>query len=244
MNNLTNETLPALPAAWIDRLWQRFYAMYGNRFADMWRALDPDAVKQAWAEDLHGYTAEELKRGLEWCRSKEWPPTLPEFMAACRPKADPKIEWAEAVEQMRIRLEGRGLDNWSRPQVYWAAVAIGWYDLNNTSWDTIRPRWIAAITKAKGDPIPAYVAALPKPGAQTVTAEAAEARMGELKAAVMSANLAAPGLSWAYRLMEREASGERLFPLSAAYWREAIGLPADANAKHEWQKTTEAKNAA
>ena len=125
MNQIANATLPALPSEWIDRLWQRFMLMYGNKFADMWRDLDPVAVKHAWGEELYGYTADELKRGLAWCKTQTWPPTLPEFMCACRPVLDAKTEWAEACEQMRVRLEGKGLDRWTRPEVYWAAVSIG-----------------------------------------------------------------------------------------------------------------------
>lgn len=36
---------------------------------------------------------------------------------------------------------------------------------------------------------------------------------------------------WAYRLMEREASGERINQVAAQFWREALGYPADIDAK-------------
>ncbi len=234
MNQLTNETLPALPSAWINRLWQRFLIMYGNKFADMWRDLNPDAVKQAWAEDLAGYNADELKRGLEWCKAQAWPPTLPEFMTACRPVLDAKSEWAEACDQMRIRLEGRGEDRWTRPQVYWAAVAIGAFDLNNTSWDQINARWKAALATAKTDPIPEYRAALPAPGKHTVTREEAKDRMAEILKAVDAVSLPGTtkeGTKWAYSLMEREANGEAVNHIAAQFWREALGYPKDADAK-------------
>jgi len=40
-----------------------------------------------WREGLAGVTAEELKRGLEaWQES--WPPSLPEFRAACLGKSE------------------------------------------------------------------------------------------------------------------------------------------------------------
>lgn len=184
MNQLTSETLPALPSAWIDRIWQRFFMMYGNKFADMWRGLEPDAVKRAWAEDLAGYSAEEIKRGIDWCKSQDWPPTLPAFMAACRPVMGARTEWAEACEQMRIRLEGKGADVWSRPQVYWAAVSVGWYDLNNTAWEQIKARWENALENAKSDPIPEYRAALPAPGKQSMSREEAESTLAKLKAMV------------------------------------------------------------
>lgn len=234
MNQLTNETLPALPSEWIDRLWQRFLLMYGNKFTDMWRDLDPDAVKRAWAEDLAGYRGDELKRGLEWCKTQKWPPTLPEFMTACRPVMDAKTEWAEACEQMRIRLEGRGSDTWSRPQVYWAAVAIGWYDLNGTPWEKMQSRWNAAIGKARPDPIPEYHAALPSPGRQTVTKDDAVDRMAELKQKIEATSLPGTtkaGTQWAYALMVREAAGEQVDAVAAQFWREALGYPKDQDAR-------------
>lgn len=231
MSQLTQAPLTPLPSAWIERLWTLFAAMYGNKFLDMWRGLDISEVKQAWAEDLADYTAEELKRGLTWCKSQQWPPTLPEFMTACRPVLDTKTEWAEACEQMRIRLEGRGGDTWTRPQVYWAAVAIGWYDLNSTSWDQIRTRWINALTNAKQDAIPAYLAALPAPGKQTVTKAESVDRMAEIKTAIASIGTTKAGTKWAYALMEREANGEALINHAAKAWREVLGYPADMDAK-------------
>lgn len=230
MNQLTNETLPPLQSAWIDRLWQRFLMMYGNKFADMWRDLDPNAVKRAWAEDLAGYSADELKRGLDWCKTQDWPPTLPAFMTACRPVADARSEWAEACEQMRIRLEGNGGDVWSRPEVYWAAVAVGWYDLNSTAWEQIKTRWSNALASAKTDPIPEYRAALPAPGKTTVTREQAADRLDEIRSKV-SLGTTKAGTKWAYDLMVREAAGDSVEHIAAQFWREALGYPADMDAK-------------
>ena len=247
MNQLTNETLPALPSEWIDRLWQRFLLMYGNKFSDMWRDLDPAAVKRAWAEDLAGYTGAELKRGLEWCKTQKWPPTLPEFMTACRPVMDSRTEWAEACEQMRIRLEGRGADTWSRPQVYWAAVAIGWYDLNSTAWEQIRSRWTKALSDAKADPIPEYRAALPAPGKASVTREDALDRMGKLRGMVEAVSLPGTtkaGTKWAVRLMEREAGGEALHSISSSAWRDVLGFTADIDAKKALESTKQQQEAA
>ena len=208
--------------------------MYGNKFLDMWRGLDIYEVKQAWAEDLADYTGDELKRGLTWCKTQQWPPTLPEFMTACRPVLDARTEWAEACEQMRIRLEGKGGDTWTRPQVYWAAVAIGWYDLNSTAWEQIRTRWINALANAKHDAIPAYLAALPAPGKQTVTKAEAVDRMADIKSAIAGAlpGTTKAGTKWAYALMEREANGEAVAYQAGKMWREALGYAADMDAKH------------
>ena len=230
MNELT-QSIPSLPTSWMDRLFQRLSVMYGSKFLDMWANMDIQEVKRAWGEDLAGYTADELKRGLEWCKTQAWPPTLPQFMTACRPVLDVKSEWAEACERMRIRLEGRGLDNWTRPQVYWAAVSIGAFDLNNTSWDSISARWKAALATAKTEPVPEYRAALPAPGKHTVTREQAKDRMSEIREAVAAVGTTKAGTKWAYALMEREANGETIVPIAAQSWREVLGYPMDIDAK-------------
>lgn len=208
--------------------------MYGNKFLDLWRDLDLNKVKQAWAEDLAGFSANEIKTGLDVCRQKPWPPTLPEFMLLCRPPIDPRNDWQEACEQMRVRLLGKGEDRWSRPQVYWAAVTIGWHDLNQTTWEQIKTRWGTALKDAKSDPIPEYRAALPKPGQATTSREEASKQLGEISAKVgIAATKAsmAGNLKWAYRLAEREASGDSLSTIQETYWREALGVKMETDAK-------------
>lgn len=231
MNQLS-ETLPALPSAWTEKLFTRLTTMYGNKFLDMWKGLDLYAVKQAWAEDLAGFSGEEIKRGLDWCKTQAWPPTLPEFMTACRHPIDPKTDWAEACEQMRIRLQGNGGDVWSRPQVYWAAVSIGWYDLNQTPWEQIKARWMNALENASTQDIPEYKAALPKPGQTTTTREDAAKRLREIaKQTGVPTTPGTPGIAWARRLAEREASGEAMSIIQKRMWRDALGANVETSAR-------------
>lgn len=88
-----NETLPAnarvLPDAWIERLFERLAALYGSKFADMWRGVDLESVKRTWAEKLGGFAErpEIIKHALDACDDKPWPPTLPEFIGMCRDHA-------------------------------------------------------------------------------------------------------------------------------------------------------------
>ena len=210
---------------------ENFYlSLWKDRFGDIPR----ERVKRAWAEELAGYSAAEIKRGLDTCRTMKFPPTLPEFLTACRPVMDARTEWAEACEQMRIRLEGKGGDVWSRPGVYWAAVAIGWYDLNSTAWEQIKTRWANALANAKPDAIPEYRAALPAPGKQAVTREEAGDRVSELRNMVGGASLPGTtkaGTAWAHSLMAREAAGEQVDAIAAQFWREALGYPKDQDAK-------------
>lgn len=247
MNAIIDRGSDRIPDSWVERLFTRLATMYGNKFLDMWKGINLQAVKTAWGEDLAGYSGDELKRGIDWCKSQTWPPTLPEFMTACRPVADARTEWAEACEQMRIRLQGKGADHWSRQQVYWAAVAIGWYDLNSTAWEQIRTRWGNALANAKTDAIPEYLAALPSPGQQSVTREEAADRMSEIRNMVSAVSL--PGTTkastkWAVRLMEREAAGEALHHIAETSWREVLGYAKDAEAGKAWAAHQEAERAA
>lgn len=217
-----------MPAAWVDRLFEVFQARYGARFADQWRDLDPARLKLAWAEDLAGYTAEELRRGLDASKARAWPPTLPEFMLLCRPLADARGEWVEACEQMPVRLRGNGEDRWSRPEVYWAAVSIGNHDLQTLPWEQVRARWERALATAKADPIPEYRRALPPPGRETVTREEAVRRIGAVRdkiAREFSVDSIRTGKQWAVDMMHKEARGEHIAFVAQSAWREALGLP-------------------
>lgn len=108
----------ALPESWIERLFLRFSAMYGSKFADLWRGCDLASVKALWAEELAGYAADEIKRGIDCCKTRDWPPTLPEFLKLCRPPVDFERSFFEAAKQIGLR--DSGTDEWSHPAIYWA----------------------------------------------------------------------------------------------------------------------------
>lgn len=222
-----------LRADWIDRIFEVLHRRYGAKFVDLWRDLDPADLKLAWAEDLAGYTGEEIKRGLDGCRTRVFPPTLPEFLLLCRPLADARADWVEACEQMPIRLRGKGEDRWSRPEVYWAAVAVGNHDLQTLPWEQVRARWERALAVAKGDAVPEYRAALPAPGKQTVPREEAVRRIGELAQRInrhFAAEVVRTGNQWAHELMRKEAAGEPVAFVAQRFWREALGVPPEMGA--------------
>lgn len=85
---ISQQRSSALPDPWIERLFLRFEAMYGAKFADAWKGCDLKSVKSLWAETLGALSREELAKGFAGCMSKDWPPTLPEFVKLCR-MADP-----------------------------------------------------------------------------------------------------------------------------------------------------------
>ncbi len=74
----------ALPDQWVERLFARFEAMYGAKFADAWKGCDLLNVKAIWAETLGAMSREELAAGVAGCMGKDWPPTLPEFVKLCK----------------------------------------------------------------------------------------------------------------------------------------------------------------
>lgn len=192
-----------LPDEWIEYIFVWMEKRYLNKWRDSFGAIPREEMKGAWAEDLVECSGNDLRNGLSVCKqkSKTFPPTSLEFLDYCRPQADTKSDWAEACEQMRIRLQGHGADIWSRPQVYWAAVAIGWHDLNLTPWEQIKQRWANALGKARSDPIPEYLAQLPAPGQQSISREEATKRVKEL--GVIVKRDVGEYKQWAVKIMDR-----------------------------------------
>lgn len=216
-----------LLVAWVERIFMRLHGRFGNPFFDKFRVGKTDSegndvgienAKKVWSEELGGFTLDEIKLAL--AGRFTFPPSLDEFMQACRPKSSAKIDWAEACEQMRVRLQGEGKDHWSRPQVYWAALSVGWHDLNLSSWDTIRVRWEAALANACNDPVPMYREALPAPGDTTLSREEAAKRVAELARKLQTG---APNKDWAEKIFTRYADGEDVPEISIDFASRALG---------------------
>lgn len=171
----------ALPEPWIERLFRRFEAMYGARFADAWRGCDLRNVKSVWAEQLGQYSREELATGALKCMERDWPPTLPEFLKLCRPPWDYQAALLEAIEQTVRRRQGR--DFWSHPAIYWAAVKVGEFNLLSRTVKELDTEWRKAfseqLSRGQWEEIPARLAALPAPG-QTHSRELGTASIGDM----------------------------------------------------------------
>lgn len=176
----------ALPDPWIDRLFARFEAMYGAKFADAWRGCNIAHVKTVWADSLGGCSRDELAAGVAKCMERDWPPTLPEFLKLCRPPIDYTAALLEAIEQMARRESNR--DRWSHPAIYWAAAKIGAYDLSRKTVRELEQEW----RKAFGDQmaagqwaeIPERLPELPAPGqthSRAVGGETIQAMLSRLK---------------------------------------------------------------
>ncbi|CAK0749842.1 hypothetical protein CCP3SC15_1630007 [Gammaproteobacteria bacterium] len=171
-----------LPDAWIERLFSRLTAFYGARFADMWRGVNSDEFRKVWAQELGGYTAEEIYRGIQACRTRDWPPTLPEFLKLCRPPIDLEAAYHEAIRQLARRETGD--DQWSHPAIFWASAQIGTVDMRLSNWGSIKQRWISVlnseIDKGRWDEIPKRINSLPPPGKLSVSPEEAKKRLNNI----------------------------------------------------------------
>lgn len=79
----------ALPDSWITKIFGHLEALYGSKFADLWRGTDPAAVRRMWAEKLGGFKdmPEAIKQALDSLDERPFPPTLPEFIHLCRDAA-------------------------------------------------------------------------------------------------------------------------------------------------------------
>lgn len=169
----------------VEALFAQFAALYGARFAQMWKGTDLSVVKTTWAEALSGFTVREVRTGLESCQARPWPPTLPEFLLLCRPTPDFEKTFAEAQEQVSKRQSGE--DKWSGKVVYWTAVEFGFYDLRSTTWDRAKGKWSRIFTenlsRENGLPdIPDNHQALPAPGKAMTDNETARSKLAGIKA--------------------------------------------------------------
>lgn len=181
------DALAAVPASTpgnVEALFSELAAIYGARFADMWRNTDAAHVKAVWARALAGLKVGEVRQGLYGCRKKPWPPTLPEFLLLCRAEPDEESLFAEAQLQAWYRASGR--DAWADPALFWAAYAFGFYELKVASWQRAKTRWmrILAEKRACGEslpPVPQLGLAIADAGQTASDAASARQHLARLK---------------------------------------------------------------
>lgn len=190
---------------------------YGKRFTDLWGTTDPKAWVSYWCDQLAGFTAAELKRGMDALDTREWPPTLPEFKRLCRPPIDPQAAFYEALEGLQARERGEPFA-WSHPAIFWAAVKVGAFDLKNSGYGAIQKRWenaLQAIFDAGTyEPIPEPALALPAPGKAVLSREEAARRLADLGASGLLTKRKNPR-AWIDRVRERQRAGDATLPAAA-----------------------------
>src|SRR5699024_887061 len=134
----------------MDHLYNRLDGMYPNR----WRANFQDEIaiqawREAWAEalDEDGLTFIDIRTGIMNCRRMyDWPPSLTEFLRACRPMLDPEAAFHEAVKGLADRRKGE-TGQWSHPAIYHATVVTGQHDMLNSTYGALKVRWGKALAE-------------------------------------------------------------------------------------------------
>lgn len=129
----------AVPIEHVEMLFERLAAILGNKIADVYAGADATMVLQEWSEALAGFSEAEMRRGIAACRSRRFPPNLPEFVLLCRPCLDPETAWLEAEEGMRAHGRNERF-MWSHPAVYWAARDVQ-HELKGGTYAQHRKRW-------------------------------------------------------------------------------------------------------
>jgi len=144
--------------------------MYGTeKFASLWRTQKLADVKALWASELGKFGRAELANAVSEMMVKHpsWPPTLPEFVALCRPAAlDPEAAFHEALVGTYARRDGK-FGEWSHRAIYHASVDVSAFDMLNSTWPQIKTRWTRALNARLADPnlpeIPDVPKRLPEP---------------------------------------------------------------------------------
>lgn len=213
----------------MDHLFNRLNGTYPNK----WRAnfRDERAIvdwRQAWAEafDDEGVTPQDVALGIKNCRRMyEWPPSLPEFLKACRPHLEPNVAFFEAVRGMQARIAGKTGD-WSHPAIFYAALAVGQYEMMNQSYQQLKARWEKAfgeqLALGQWPEIPPVVGALPAP------ARTEEGKAQIRKVSSMASDALSNGKDhkqWAKRILENP-EGKSMFAVNAA--KAVLGMEAGA----------------
>jgi len=221
----------ALPISWVESLFKRMHFAYGTRFVDMWAGVNPDEMKTYWAQRLGELSRSELATGYRMLESRDWPPTMPEFIKLCRPNLDPEPAFHEALLQgmKRQRADPNDPDVWSHPAIYWAWVRVGAFAMTNQGYEVVRPRWIEALRhyaeQADLPPVPVKRREISAPGKARLRPERARELLSQLKLKAMPWRTGVGGQTgWAHTILDKYARGEPVCIASIEMAEQALGL--------------------
>lgn len=128
----------------MDHLYNRLDGIYPHKFSSFFTDLDAiDNWKNAWAEAFaeEGITPQDVRNGLQYClRHYDWPPSLPEFLRACRPFLERETAFYIARKGIEERQAGF-FGDWPHPAIYFAAVRLGQFEILNKSYQELEKRW-------------------------------------------------------------------------------------------------------
>lgn len=132
-------------------LWDRFAALYGQRWRDLFAT---DEARAAWQQEAGALF---YQRGIRWQMAKaaldklrvsvgatDAPVSLAKFADLCLPHFDFEGAFAEAKKQ--APMADLGLATWTHPAVYWAAVDFGLCRIQQTGWSRAKGEWVRLLT--------------------------------------------------------------------------------------------------
>lgn len=218
------------PQAPIARLFNRLAGIYGGRWTNQFQAAEAvNNWERTWAEALAAerLTPQEAATGLQNCLGMyEWPPSLPEFIKACRPNLAPENAFQEAVRGMLDRTRGE-MGMWSHPAIFWAAVRVGQHDVIHLAYAVLKTRWEAALRdilhQGQWKDIPEVSQALPAPGNTQADRDAAATQMREIGAGAAWGQQCRDPRGWIGRLEQARKEGRYLSPTVQAMLQRASG---------------------
>lgn len=195
---------------------------FGSRFTQKWGGVEPEKLVIHWCNELKGFTANEIKRGIEAQKDLAEPPDLRHFKRLCRPPLDPVTAYYEAIAGTEARNKGE-VGIWSHPAIFWAAMPLS-FDLTHQTFSAIKGRWEKALNEQleKGE-----WAEIPKP---MVAIECKKEELSKEKAAqfLESAGVKKPSqqidhLAWAQKILENVKNKTRTYPpISIQFAKEAL----------------------
>jgi hypothetical protein len=200
----------------MDHLFNRLDGAYPNR----WRAAFPNehAIanwRDSWAEAFadEGLSPDSIATALKACRKLyDWPPSLTEFMKACKPPINLDAAIYEAVEQMRARQHGK--DVWTNPAIYWAAVKVGEFDILSQAHSQLKPRFAGALEAVLAQEVihsaPERLLALPDAGKAITSKEEGRKQLERLGALGILNRPGRINIDWAYKILDRQKGGEKI----------------------------------
>ena len=191
----------ALPQAWIDKIFRKMHGRFGNQFVDKFRSGESFTVtlmdgsteerdtgienaKTVWAEELAGFSNEELKQGMA-TRFLYGAPDLDKFQLACRQviEIDVAVQMQLAITQMSRRRQYLE-ENWPDNRTFWAAQRLGNDLLVQEPW-RLKDRWAAAWMEAERD----INRGIPEASTQVLLAPPAKLTMTKAQASEKAAQL-------------------------------------------------------
>lgn len=184
----------------------------------------------AWTKATRGLTELEFRRGVAKLSSFERPPSLPEFLKACRPEVNPLSAYYEAIEGVKGREQGE-LGTWSHPAIYWASVRVSAHDLKNQTYSQVRGRWemalAAELEKGHWEVIPAPLIQIAGPKNERPSSKMVGEVMKRLKdeTFVKPGSSLADGKSWARKILKAHKEGDKTLSLiQIRFAREALNI--------------------